>query len=262
MMTRILTVLLLAGAVAQAQDTREVRKTVPINPDGRVFIDTYKGSVSVDVWEKREVEIVARIEADEWDRYAEENVRETEIRISDSPRELRIKTDYDRLRRRKRGIWGIFEGSTGSLPFVYYTIRMPASAHLRIKDYKSEISLGALKAGTEVETYKGTVEARGIEGGMDLETYKGKVRVEFAAMNAASAFETYKGDVDIVVPGSAGFRLDADLGRKGDLDSDVAFASASHRWSRKRSGYSGDVNGGGPTLRLRTEKGTFRLLNR
>lgn len=262
MITRLLTGLLLAGAVVHAQDTREIHKTVPINEDGRVFVDTYKGSVSVDVWERKEVEIVARIEADEWDRYSEENVRDTEIRVSDSPYEVRIKTDYDGLRRRNSGFWGIFDGSTGSLPFVHYTIRMPATARLRIKDYKSDISLKGLKAGAEVETYKGTVEARGLGGGMDLETYKGNVRVEFAVMNAASSFETYKGDIDVILPGSAGFRLDADLGRKGDFDSDFAFTSTSNRWSRKRSEYSGEVNGGGPTLRLRTDKGTFRLLNK
>lgn len=262
MMTRILTALLLVVVVTQAQESREVRKTVLLDPEGRVSIDTYKGSVSVDVWEKKEVEIVARIEADEWDRYSEENVRDTEIRISDSPAEVRIKTDYDRLRRRSRGFWGIFDGTSGSLPFVHYTIRMPASARVRIKDYKSDISLAGLKAGIDVETYKGTVEARGVEGGMDLETYKGNVRVEFAAMSHASSFETYKGDISIVFSETAAFRLDADLGRRGDLDSDFSFASSSDRRSRKRYFSSGDVNGGGPTLRLRTDKGTFRLLSR
>lgn len=263
MTTRILTVLVLAGALAQAQNTREIRKTAALNPDGRVFVDTYKGSVSVDVWEKGEVEIVARIEADEWDRYSQENVRDTEIRIDETSAEVRIKTDYDRLRRgRHRGFWGLFDGTSGSLPFVHYTIRMPASARLRIKDYKSDISLAGLKAGIDVETYKGTVEARGVEGGMDLETYKGNIRVEFASLNSASSFETYKGDMDIVLPRTASFHLDAQLGRRGDLDSDFSLASLSDRRSKKRYSYSGDVNGGGPTLRLRTDKGNFRLLNR
>lgn len=248
-------------ALAAGQETREIRKTVPLNRDGRVSIDTYKGSVKVETWEKSEVEIVATIEADEWDRRSDDKVRETEIRISDSPGSVRIHTDYDGIKKRSGSFWGIFDGDSGSLPFVHYVIRMPSTAALRIKDYKSDIDVRNLSARFDLNTYKGRVEVVGLAGGLDLETYKGTCRIDFASFPSASSFETYKGDIDLILPRSAGFTLDADLGRRGDFDSDFSFASSRGR-SRNRSSYDGDVNGGGPTLRLRTDKGNFRVLHK
>ncbi|MEX1140396.1 MAG: DUF4097 family beta strand repeat-containing protein [Bacteroidota bacterium] len=251
----------ICSGLSFSQDTREVRKTVPLNRDGRVSIDTYKGSVKVETWEKSEVEIVATIEAEEWGRYSDDKVRETEIKISDSPGSVRIQTDYDGIRKRSGSFWGIFDGDSGSLPYVHYMIKMPSTASLRIKDYKSDIDVKNLAARFDLNTYKGRVDVTGLAGGLDLETYKGTCRVEFASFPSASSFETYKGDIDLVLPRSTGFTLDADLGRKGDFDSDFSFASSKSR-SKKRSSYDGDVNGGGPTLRLRTDKGNFRVLHK
>jgi hypothetical protein len=259
----LLCLTLISGLVF-GQETREVRKTVSLTRDGRVSIDTYKGSVKIETWEKAEVEIVATIEAEDWGRYADDKVRETEIKISESPGSVRIQTDYDGIRRRSGSFWGIFDGDTGSLPFVHYVIKMPATASLRIKDYKSEVDVRNLTARIDLNTYKGTVDVIGLSGAMDLETYKGTVRIEFASYSSASSFETYKGDIELILPKSAGFTLDADLGRRGDFDSDFAFASSrtSRSRSKERSTYDGDVNGGGPTLRLRTDKGHFKVLNR
>ena len=62
----ILCIALLVGFTlgSPAQESREVNKTVPLPKDGQVSIDTYKGSVNVDTWEKAEVSITARILAD------------------------------------------------------------------------------------------------------------------------------------------------------------------------------------------------------
>jgi len=254
----------LVSALVFSQETREVRKTVPLNRDGRVSIDTYKGSVKVETWEKSEVEIVATIEAEDWGRYSDDKVRETEIKISDSPGSVRIQTDYDGIRKRSGSFWGIFNGDTGSLPYVHYVIKMPSTAALRIKDYKSEVDIRNLAARIDLNTYKGSVDVTGLSGAMDLETYKGTCRIEFSSFPSASSFETYKGDIDLVFPQSAGFTLDADLGRRGDFDSDFSLASSrtSRSRSKNRSSYDGDVNGGGPTLRLRTDKGNFRVLHK
>jgi len=249
-----------ALSVLSAQETREVRKTIGLSKDGNLTIDTYKGSIKIETWDKAEVDIVATIETDDWDRYAEDKVRDTEIRISDSPGSVRITTDYDKIRRRSSGFWDFFEGNTGSLPFVHYSIKMPSTARLRVKDYKSEIDVQNLQAKLDLNTYKGRVEISGMDGGVDLETYKGTCRIEFTSFSSSSSFETYKGTIDLVLPRSASFDLDADLGRKGDFDSDFQTVSSSR--SKRPAGYSGAVNDGGPSLRLRADKGEFRLLSR
>ena len=112
-----------------------------------------------------------------------------------------------------------------------------------------------------MNTYKGDVEIADMDGPVELETYKGEVRAAFSRM-ASSAFETYKGRIDISLPAAAAFDLDADLGRHGELDSSFAFLTKTSGWSSRDARRRGSVNGGGPELKLRTYKGNFRILSR
>ncbi|HAL56505.1 MAG TPA: hypothetical protein DCP63_08525 [Bacteroidetes bacterium] len=252
---------LLVG-LSYGQETREVKKTVPLSADGRVSIDTYKGSVTVTTWEKGEIEIFARIESDDHGRYAEERIRDTEVRIDATPTSVRIKSEYDKVRRHHGGFWGIFDGDWGSLPLVHYTIKMPRTAQLRIKDYKSEIKVSDLKSNADIETYKGRVDVLNLDGSLTLETYKGEVWADFVNLNARSSFETYKGEIEVKLPKGKGFELDADIGRRGRFDSDFDLERRTASRRDREYDYRGPVNGGGPTVSLKTSKGTIRLAQR
>lgn len=256
---RIIPVVLLSS-FAVAQSHREIQKTVPLTLDGRLFVDTYKGSVKLDTWDKPEVEIHARIEADDWDERGDEKVRDTEILIDGSSGSVRIKTDYSKVRRRSRGFFGFLDGDTGNLPFVHYRITMPATASLKIKDYKSDLTVNNLESRADLYTYKGTVEVKNLKGGVDLETYKGKCEIEFSDLEESS-LETYKGKIAVMIPRGEGFSVDADLGRRVDLDSDFELISRSTRRSRHEERFRGSIHGGGPTVKMKSYKGTFKLLS-
>ncbi len=243
------------AGLALASPPKEVTRTVPLEPTGRVYLDTYKGTVRITTAESREVEIRARIEPDSLLGDDRECVEQTEVRIEASSDAVRIKSDYSRLKGHSLGLLSALFGGCSSLPLVHYTIRMPRAAPLRIKDYKSEMELSDVQGGTEIDTYKGTLSARGLRGALDLKTYKGEVRLEFASWEHAGRVETYKGNIQIRLPRGSKFDLTADLGRHADLDSDF------HPAVRERRGkaLSGAVNGGGPSLRLKTSRGTIRL---
>jgi hypothetical protein len=246
---------------AWGQETKEVRKSGPLNPDGKVYVDTYKGSITVTTWDKAEIDIYAKIEPDGFDRYAEEKVQDTEIRTSLSSSSVRIKTDYDHVRQHS-SFWGIFDGETGSLPFVHYTIKMPRTARLVIKDYKSETNVTDLRSDADIETYKGEVKVMNLEGSLVLETYKGEVTVDFASLKGRSRFETYKGQIEVRFPKGTGFDLDADIGRRGDFSNEFEGESR-YRSKRDRDAeYQTSVNGGGPLVLLKTTKGSIRLAQR
>jgi len=252
--------LLVVSVLTVAQESREVQKTVPLEKNGRVIIDTYKGSVKVESWDKAEVLIEAKIEADDWGKYSEEKVRDTEIDIDASASSVRIKSDYRKIQRRRSSFWDLFDGSESNLPFVHYVIHMPATASLRIKDYKSESTVSGLKAALDINTYKGEVDIKRLDGGLRLETYKGECRVEFASMRSSGSLETYKGEIKVFLPSRAGFELDARVGRHGDFDSDFDVESSGGTRRNRNSSFYGKINGGGPTLRMRTDKGELRLI--
>jgi hypothetical protein len=247
----------LAGGL-RCQETREITKTVELNADGRVSIDTYKGSITLETWEKPQVEISATIEPDGSGRRDREKVRDTRIQIDDSPSNLSIKTDYDRVRSHSSWFFGLFEwDNTGSLPFVHYRIKMPATASLKIKDYKSDTKIRGIKARLDVDTYKGTVAVEGLGGPVDLETYKGEASVTLDRIAGNCRLETYKGRIELSVPKDAGFELETDLGRRADFDSDFETPVRSKR--HEDESHHATVNSGGPVLRISSEKGDIRI---
>src|SRR5215471_2593872 len=248
-------IVLLAASLAQATDSKEIHQTIPLNQDGRLSIENFKGSISVTTWDRPEVEMGVRIDPDgvSSDPKEMEKVALTEVRVSGSGPSVRIESSYDHLRSRR--FFGIFDFDNGSLPFVHYSIQMPATAHLEIKDYKSEIRVVDLKSDLKLKTYKGTVSIAGLDGGADLETYKGEMLVEFARFSQNSRLETYKGQFDVKLPKDSRFNLDADSGRRGAVNSEFELASQ----SVSVSGHAVSINGGGPALRFTTHRGNLRL---
>ena len=241
-------------------------------------IDTYKGSISVITWDRPEVELEVTIEADE----DEGLVELTEIKIDRSERRLSLETDYEKVEEAKKG-GGLFSWGNGStsLPFAHYTLRMPRTAALTIDDYKSQIELADFASDVEVETYKGTIDVKGLQGSLDVETYKGEafvsdldgtlraetykgdVRVAFSRLGGDSQVETYKGEVALVLPTDAGFNLDVDLSRRGDLETNLFNLDDLRRDPvDDDQEYQGAVGGGGPRLELETHKGRFTLRSR
>ena len=266
---------------ATAQETREIKKTVSLNPDGRISIQAYKGSITVTTWDRSEVDIQARIEPDGYSYNEEKAVKETEIRIDERAGVVYIESDYERLKQEwRRSDWS--GGQDINLPFVHYTLIMPRTARLDVGDYKSEIKVDGLRSDVRIDTYKGPisvldltgnlrvethksrVEIIGLSGSLDLNTHDGNVEVEFTSLTGRSRIESYKGDVDVTLPKGSGFDLDADLGRKGDLRTDFDIKGLEYRHEKhgRNREYRGAVNGGGPLLRLTTYKGYYRLQQR
>ncbi|MCU1336102.1 MAG: hypothetical protein JWO19_1683 [Bryobacterales bacterium] len=232
------------GACAlPAAPSKDIHRTFPLDSHGRVTIDTYKGSVRVSTWDRNEIDIAVRIEED-GEPFAQ-NVARADVRFDASPSDVRIKSDND---------WFFLDGIA---PLYHYTVRMPRTASLRIKDYKSESEVNDLAADLQVDTYKGSLQLRNYAGGLMVSTYKGDIRTDFAAVTARSRIETYKGHVDLQMPRESRFDLYSDLGRRAELDSDFArYVRASNSGDRA---YRSPVNGGGPELRLKSYKGEFRL---
>ncbi len=246
---------LLTASVAQASDTKEFHRIVPLDRDGRVSVESFKGSIDITPWNRPEVSIDARIEPDGDDRDQREKVQLTEVRVTGSGGSVSIRSDYHEVHHRH--FFGLFWGDDGTLPFVRYTIHLPATARVDIEDHKSDIKVVDLKSDLKLHTYKGTARVSGLDGAARVDTYKGDVRVEFARYGHESHFDTHKGEVEVRLPKDSRFDLDADAGRRGDVDSDFAMTTrASHSRS---SSMSGAVNGGGPRLRMTTYKGSLRI---
>jgi hypothetical protein len=249
---------------ASSQASREIHKIVPLKSDGCLVIDTYKGSINIATHEKLQVEVDVKIESDDPDsRDSEMDVENTEIQIDSGENEVTLHTNYKNVERQHHtDFWdwiaNSFE-SSNSLPLVHYTIKMPCTAQLKIKDYKSRTRIEDLKSDLKFNTYKGEAEIENIFGGIDLETYKGTVHVSFSKIKNDSRFETYKGMITVAIPKDNGFDLRTNFEKRVDFTTDFDVEAIDRDKKHHHYDYRGNVNGGGPTLELISDKGDIRL---
>lgn len=239
-------VLLIAPAAFAASD-RTVHKTAALDPHGRLSIDTHNGSVTVTAWNRPEVDVQARIEA-AWG-VSTDDLRDTDIRISGSGSSVNINTDYSRLEG-----WGLFNFGNHTLPPVHYTISMPATASLNVTTHNASAHVRGLRNDVEVDTHNGAVEIADLEGAARVETHNGSVQLAFARFSKAVRVSTHNGSIEVRMPQSAAFRIDAE-GHHLSFESDFAATTRGYDSSR----FSGDVNGGGPELRISTHNGSVRI---
>jgi hypothetical protein len=246
----------LSVALASAQP-KEIHRTLPLDLNGEFSLKTFKGDVKLVAWDRPEVKLDARIEADPScgdDAYQAEQVKNTQIEIRSSPTAVQVSTEYPQQ------IQYEVQGCSSS-PFVSYQISVPATARVQVLDHKSKIQISNLRADLRVQTHKGQLDISGLEGALNLETHKGQGRATFSKWAHASRFETHKGNLEIVIPKGSGINLDASLGRRGQLESDLVGSLERTGVSRRSVRIQRAINGGGPELILTTNKGTFHLLD-
>jgi len=245
-------------ATTGSAQSNEIRRTIDLDRDGRVIIDTFKGSLDIQTWNKPQLEIVARIEADPTGDDQETRVKRTNVRVYGSGRLVEIKSDYSEASYHKGGLLGFFFGKgTIVLPYVHYDVKVPRAAKVDIEDHKSEIRIRGLEGDLTLTTHKGHAVIDRFSGGARIDTHKGDIRVDFSSLSRACSFETHRGEIEIFVPVNAAFRVRGDLGKDTRLDSD--FEMVAHSFGADRA-IDAAINGGqGPEIRVSSHRGTIRL---
>lgn len=247
--------LLLAPVAIQASPSREVHKVVDLDPSGRVTIDTHNGSVTITTWDRPSVQIDARI--DPGDRWSSDDVGRTKVRIGGSRSEVNIESDYSELEGWSSNWWlGLFNGT--SLPLIHYTVKMPSSARLRIKDHNADIRVTGLRGAVDIRTHNGDVTLLDFDGAAEIETHNGGGRITFTRFTRDFRLSTHNGSFRVSLPEGSRFNLDVDSHRGNAVHSD--FALAGLRGDRSRLVTT--VNGGGPELRFVTHNGSLALERR
>jgi hypothetical protein len=250
-MKRVAIVALTLSAAVFAADYKDVNRTVALRGNGTVEIETHKGSIRVTVWDRQEVEIQARIEAEPGSIMDRRRFDGTDVHIDSSPDSVRIKTydpDFN---------WCCNFDDSGTNPEVRYTIRMPKSAQLTIRDHRSDTEVTGLQGALNLTTQRGVAHLRGLGGALHLDTHRGDVQVEFSSFTASSSITNYRGTVELSMPSNSRFDLQTNSGRRGSIETD--FSVMTHTISRRGETVHGAVNGGGPSLRIETERGEVRI---
>jgi hypothetical protein len=258
----------LALAVPAAGQTREFRQSVPFQPGSELTFDTDKGSVVLTAWDRAEVAVFARIEADEREEadYARRVVEAARIEITGGAQRLSIRSNFDDVPE-KGGRWNYRQ-----LPNIHYQIQAPRSVVLRLTVDRSRASLNGFTGRFHLQTDRSPLDARDLSGDVQIKMDRGEMRLDTLrgslnletdrtnsrivgfAIEADSHLQISRGTVDVSVPDRQRLSVSARTGRR------IAFSS---EFPIPRRGVNdrieGPINGGGPRLSVDGDRSEVRL---
>ena len=234
-------------ATIAAASERKIHRTAQLDPTGSLSIDTHNGSITITTWNQANVDIVARIVPADFGR--DEDVEKTDVKVTGSGGSIRIESDYSDVPTRLTWF-----GMQRDLPLVHYTISMPATARLDVDVHNASVRVTALRGDLKVSTHNGDVDIADFDGAANIESHNGDVQIAYRNFTKSARVETHNGRIDFKLPAQARFHLDA-RGHHMDMSSDFPITVGAMRDSR----YVGDVNGGGPELRVSTHNGALKL---
>jgi hypothetical protein len=136
---------LACSAAISAADYKDVDRTLPLPANGFLDIETHKGSLHVSTWNRQDVEIHARIEAEPGTLMDRRRFDGTDVHIDSTADSVHIKTYYPDFN------W-CCTFDNGNNPEVRYTIKMPKTARLTIRDHRSEIDVAGLAGALNLTT--------------------------------------------------------------------------------------------------------------
>jgi hypothetical protein len=245
---------------------------VKLAPGGVLRLDASRGSVKLSGWERDQVEIRARIEAERsWDLgYSRRVVEATTVDVSSiSNNEVMIRGNYDSVPREN---W--FFGHMGNIPSIHYEIRAPRRVELRldidrsnsvINGFSGRMNLRADRSEIDAADLSGPIRItidrggnssfRSISGSFTFDADRTNLRLGLARLDESSRIEIDRGNVDLSLAPGQGIDLDASMSRRTNFDTNLPLQMRSFRGNNP----SGPVNGGGPRLFIQADRSHIRL---
>ena len=258
-----------AGPSAQS---RVFDQTVPLASAGRLAVESNKGSLQLTGWDRDEVEIHVRIEPPEnvSADYARRAVEATHIEVSGGGQSVRIEPDYSDVPYREDR----WNDNSRSIPFVHFEISAPRQIRLVVESDRGLATIRGFEGDLDIEVDRGdanlsdlngriTVDIdRGdhsrfsdISGSLDLEFDRTDVTMRNVTIDGDSLIEIDRGEIEIALPADQALTIVTDLSRRAEFDSDFPVTME----SMDGRDFRGTINGGGPELSIKSDRGRVRL---
>lgn len=119
------------------------------------------------------------------------------------------------------------------------------------------IHLSGVSVPAEVKTSGGSIEIKGASAPISAGTSGGSIRADFSeAPQGDVILKTSAGGITVALPATSAVTLDASTSA-GSVRSD--FTVSGDTGNKHRSSLKGEINGGGPALKLRTSAGSIKV---
>jgi DUF4097 and DUF4098 domain-containing protein YvlB len=273
--TTILGILGLVFAASSAQAvnlTERFEKTYPLGAGGEVQLRNVNGGVKLEAWDRNEVRVQAlkKVRAGS-DEDARKVMGQTKVEVSKTAGGLKIAT---RLPKRDDGFFAWLTGNQVNVA-VEYQVWVPRGTRLEVGSVNGGVQLTGTRGQAHLQTTNGAISVARVTGDLELETTNGGIDVteSAGAIRASStnggidvrltdvpdgrdlSLSTTNGGISIQLPRDVRATVDASTSN-GQVSSDFEVDGGTK--SRRR--VTGDINGGGGTLHIRTTNGGIHIV--
>jgi hypothetical protein len=271
--TAALALVLAAASAGAVTLTEKSDRTYPLGPRGEFALENVNGSVDIEAWDRDEVRVEAekKVKARSRER-AQQALGALKIEVDQGAGRLSVAT---RMPKSGDGIFDWLWG-TDVQASVSYRIKVPrhvtvdaatTNGALRLAGTEGEARARSTNGRVRIENVSGEMTVRTTNGGIEVvdsagsvnaRTTNGGIRVELADVTPGSemTFTTTNGGVSLTLPADVRATLDAATSN-GSIVSDFPVLGDARRSSRHH--LSGEVNGGGGLLKIRTTNGGVRI---
>ncbi len=252
-------------------------KTLHVSGQPTLSVNTGSGYIHVSPGSDNEVHIIGHVHASSWGGFgsAEDRVKEV---VANPPIEQSGNTIT------------IGKHTSYHNVSIDYEVTTPKGTSLEANSGSGDLRLTDLGGSLKANTGSGNIETTGLSGRVELQTGSGDIRAQIQSSPDVKAqtgsgsiqlrgvtgglyAETGSGDIEIsgqpgsnwkletgsgsvtMNTGNAKFSLDATTG-SGSIHSDPPIST---HGSLERHHITGDINGGGPTVRVETGSGDVRI---
>jgi hypothetical protein len=263
--------LLLSAVLTFAADNQEdSRQQAAMTSGGSVSIENGRGDLWLEGSDQSEIVVEAHKVFEggtESDR--ERWMRETQVRLEGDEHHRIVRVDYPH-----EFDFGWHWGYTRHA--VNLAIHIPRQANADLKTDRGKVNVRRIAGKLDLSTDRGDVDINGCDGELRVHGDRGRLTVSDTAIRSGLRVNFDRGDVDLRLTSFAGdsdidldrgnltlrlpaksvFTLDLDRSRRSTFRTDFpVLAHGSYRSDHLR----GDVNGGGPVLRIRGDRGNVSL---
>jgi hypothetical protein len=265
-----LSVGLTAAARPGTPQSKDFKKTVELESGGSLTFSTDKGSVKISSWSQNQVEVVARIDPPEEvsEDYGRRAVEGAQVEVLGGGRSVTIRSNFEGVPYKDD-----FGSRSRALPNIHYEIRAPRNIKLNVETDRSRAEINGFEGNISFNTDRTPVTAtdlageirihmdRGeltlskVRGAINVDTDRSDINLQGVRFEGDSRFDLDRGELDIRLADTQGLSLQTDISRRGDFSTDLQISMQNMRGKN----FDGTINGGGPRLVFRTDRGRIRL---
>lgn len=226
------------AAAAQTRETEQVDRTIPFQPGGSLRLKNFSGDIRITGSDAAEVAIhaVRRATRSRLDR----------IKLTIEATGAFVTIDANDRGGERGGRNNVVETS--------FEIRVPRKTSLDIHSFSSTITIDDVAGRHEVNNFSGNVRLTRVAGPVRAKTFSGAIHLDAADSGHDLVFDTFSGDVELVLPANAGADLRVNS-FSGDIRTDLPLTLV----SKSRRDLRATLNGGGGDVRVKTFSGDIHL---